>query len=128
MPFPKEMSIKTINRINLYYSICQVMATIKMIYAAVDPPCRLAECFFILCPIQMAAFQMTLVKKGIMTTAGWHLYYTFFLTMNYIYALMVRQDYPIIAATIFFCIMRFRFWINKYVLWSLIVLMGSIVK
>ena len=43
--------------------------------------------FLLLLPIQTAPFCMTLVKKGVITQAGWHLYYTLALLANYALAL-----------------------------------------
>jgi hypothetical protein len=128
MPFPTETSLIVKNRINMYYSICQVLATTKMIYSA-EPPYQIAEPFFILFPIQLAAFLMTLVKKGIMTTEGWHFYYILFLGINFVYFAMIpfsQNRFPVMAVSIFFSITRFRFRLNKYMLWFIIIIIGSI--
>jgi hypothetical protein len=127
MPFPQNTDIIMKNRINMYYSISQALATIKMIYSA-EPPYQLVEPFLILFPIQIAAFFMTLVKKGIMTTGGWHFYYAVSLGLNYIYSLMIPFSlnyYPVLAGSIFFCISRFRYRYNKYLLWMIIILFGT---
>jgi len=127
MPFPQNTDIIMKNRINMYYSISQALATIKMIYSA-EPPYQLVEPFLILFPIQIAAFFMTLVKKGIMTTGGWHFYYAVSLGLNYIYSLMIPFSlnyYPVLVGSIFFCISRFRYRYNKYLLWMIIILFGT---
>ena len=127
MPFPDNTSLVFINRLNMYYSICQALATIKLIYSAA-PPYQIVEPFFILFPIQLAAFLMTLVKKGILSTGGWHFYYALFLGINYIYSFNIpfsRNYFPVLTGTTFFCICRFKYRYNKYLLWFIIILFGS---
>jgi len=126
MPSPEKTSIVFMNRLNMYYSICQVLATIKMIYSA-ELPYQIVEPFFILFPIQLAAFLMTLVKKGIMTTEGWHFYYALFLGINYIYSYNIpfsSNYFPVVIGSLFFCICRFKYRFNKYLLWIIIILFG----
>ena len=116
-PYPSCTPQWYINLHNLFYSISQVLATLNVL-------CHkdMGKLFLILLPIQTAPFCMTLVKKGIIDQAGWHMYYTLALLMNYVYC-TVREYPPIIPCKIYwgmavlFSILRFGANTNKYVLW-----------
>lgn len=123
MPYPDYIPqwYRTIH--NYFYSISQVYATLNVL-------CQkdIDRIFLILIPIQTAPFGMTLVKKGIIDQAGWHFYYTVALLLNYIYA-NANKLIPISVfyiCGIVFAIMRFRFRMNKYVLWCSIILVQLI--
>ncbi len=117
MPFPDHTSERLIAAVNFYYSVCQVLATLTVLYATDYP--RLLMVMF---PIQIAAFLMTLVRKSIISGGTWHVLYAISLGLNYVYAIADDQSLPIdywLFAT-FFCVFRFAFNANKYVLWGFI--------
>jgi hypothetical protein len=117
MPFPENSSERLIAATNVYYSVCQVLATLIVLYATDYP--RLLMVMF---PIQLAAFLMTLVRKSIISGGTWHVLYAISLGLNYVYAifddLSLPLDYWLFAA--FFCVFRFLFNGNKYLLWGII--------
>jgi hypothetical protein len=120
MPFPEQTSERLIKVTNLYYSVCQVLATLIVLYASDYP--RLLMVMF---PIQLAAFLMTLVRKSIITGGMWHVLYASFLGLNYVHAIFDEESLPIdfwLYAT-FFCVFRFTLNANKYLLWGLIFVM-----
>jgi hypothetical protein len=76
--------------------------------------------FLALIPIQTAPFCMTLVKKGIITQMGWHIYYTAALLINYYYALCDGIHVPPFKILVAIVILgRFYAKLNKYLLWSI---------
>ena len=117
MPFPDWVSQRARDRLNLYYSISQVLATAGLLFSP-----SMERAFFILFPIQIAAFLMTLVRKRMLSPLGWHLLYAFSLGLNYIHGAFARDSLPILfyVASIVFCVLRFRYRWNKYVLWGLV--------
>lgn len=117
MPFPEQTSERLIAITNFYYSVCQVLATLIVLYATDYP--RLLMVMF---PIQLAAFLMTLVRKSLISGRTWHVLYGISLGLNYVYAIADDQSLPLdywIFAT-FFCVFRFYFNGNKYLLWGCI--------
>jgi hypothetical protein len=115
MPFPDWVSPRMKKGINLYYSVSQVFATLIVLLKP-DPE----RLFLVLFPIQIAAFLMTLVRKQMLSPLGWHILYGGSLGLNYIYGWyrpILFEDYFMHYALIF-CIARFGFHVNKYILWS----------
>ena len=117
MPFPDWMTPSARSAVNMYYSVSQVFATLIVL---LQPD--LSRLFLVLFPIQIAAFLMTLVRKGMLSPAGWHSLYALSLGLNYVYGIYASDSinplmYP---AAVFFCVSRFGFHINKYVLWGAI--------
>jgi hypothetical protein len=117
MPYPDYIPKWFIKIHNYFYSITQVLATM-IILSQKD----IDRIFLILLPIQTAPFGMTLVKKGITDQAGWHISYTAALLINYIYSCKDRIfPVPVYwACTFIFSILRFKYHINKYLLWTAI--------
>lgn len=117
MPFPDWVSKQARDRLNLYYSVSQVLATSGLL---VSP--SMERAFFILFPIQIAAFLMTLVRKRMLSPMGWHVLYAVSLGLNYIHGALAQDSLPTLfyIASLLFCILRFRYRVNKYVLWGLI--------
>jgi hypothetical protein len=58
MPFPDWVSQTARDRINFYYSFSQVLATAGLLFSP-----SMERALFVLFPIQIAAFLMTLVRK-----------------------------------------------------------------
>jgi len=119
MPYPSYFPFSNLTfqyYHNLFYSICQVGVTINIMFGH-----NIDTVFLVLWPIQIAAFLMTCVRKSILSSAGWHIYYTLSLLMNFIYGMTYSAQFKItypIGYWIFFggiCILRFKY--NKYALW-----------
>lgn len=117
-PYPEYIPKWTITLHNYFYSISQVFATMNIL------TCKdIDKIFLLLIPIQTAPFGMTLVKKGIIDQSGWHVYYTIALLINYLSVphtiLIPNKLYWILS--LIFSLLRFKYRVNKYILWSLII-------
>jgi hypothetical protein len=125
MPFPEHTPNRLIQVTNFYYSVCQVLATLIVLYAS-----DLPRLLMVLFPIQLAAFLMTLVRKSIITGGAWHVLYAIALGLNYVYAIFDAEslpiDYWLFAA--FFCVFRFALNCNKYLLWGFIVVVFFFIR
>ena len=121
-PYPRWVPEWYIKHHNMFYSISQVLATMKIMCSR-----DIGTLFLLLIPIQTAPFGMTLVKKGIIDQFAWHFYYTIALLINYVYGALrplpkiIVPDTFYWVAVITFVILRFRFNLNKYILWSSII-------
>ena len=123
MPYPSNMHPTFISILNKYYSISQVFATMICLYT--NSYNRLLLVVF---PIQIAAFLMTLVRKNILSPGGWHLLYTLSLGLNYGFGLISKSEpKPIIfwISSFLFIIGRFRFRLDKYLLWSCVIIIKA---
>ena len=78
MPYWDGCSISTQKRFKSFYAYCQFMATLACL--SVGNP---AWCLAVLFPIQLASLLMTLVRKGIISTKGYHIGYTISLIMPF---------------------------------------------
>lgn len=115
-PYPKDTHPLIIKYINLFYSISQVFATLHILFAP-NPD----YIYLTLIPIQTAPFGMTLQRKGIISQYGWHLFYILAILSNYVYsAVNIYEPKTMWLYMIFFSILRFKFRINKYILWTFI--------
>lgn len=115
-PYPPYVPSLAVAVHNMFYSVSQVLATANILYRGFN------AVFLQLLAIQTAPFGMTLVKKGILKQAGWHWTYTVALLINYMYGHMVPDDLTHVSywtTVVVFSIARFRYNVNKYVLWSL---------
>ena len=123
MPFPEWISDNYRKIWNYFYSVSQVFATLECLMRY-----DMSHAFMVLFPIQLAAFLMTCVRKGIITNQGWHIYYTLSLLTTFFYAntcnlSLTPKDLLLYRSfAIAFIIVRFYFKGNKYLLWSLIVI------
>jgi hypothetical protein len=117
MPFPDWVSQRARDRLNLYYSVSQVLATAGLLFSP-----SMDRAFFILFPIQIAAFLMTLVRKRMLSPLGWHVLYAISLGLNYVHGAFALDALPALfyITSLVFCILRFRYRVNKYLLWGLI--------
>jgi hypothetical protein len=115
-PLPQNIFIK------YFYAISQVIGTMHCIFST-----KVDQVFIILIPIQVAALLKTLNKKNIISTAEVNLYYIILLLSNFLYSktnilpeLGNLDGYQKHTITILFCILRFKYNINKYLLWSIV--------
>ena len=106
------------------YSASQVFGTLMVLFRPEGPV------FWTLLPIQVAPLLMTLVKKGIIAPAGWHLWYSLAVLVNFVYhppyERLVCADMAQVAAVVIVC--RFGLRVNKYMLWSAVILWGAAVS
>ncbi len=79
MPFPEYLDARMKERLNTFYSVCQIFATCQVLFSY-----HLDEVFAVVWPIQIAALLMTCVRKSIITAGAWHYYYSLSLLSNYV--------------------------------------------
>lgn len=116
-PYWEGCSIKTQKRFKSFYAYCQFMATLVCL-AVLNP----AWPFAILLPIQCASLLLTLVRKGLLTSRGFHYGYTFTLLLPYVVALrsILYTSRPDFLAMLALAVALFelrRHGTNKYLLW-----------
>lgn len=106
----------------IFYSMCQVYATLEIITRE-----KMDYAFMVLFPIQLSAFLMTMVRKGLLSSTGWHVLYTVALLTTMMYCISSYSAgfdskfgtmYQLCA--IGFMVGRFYFKLNKYILWTVI--------
>jgi hypothetical protein len=117
---------KYVKQMNLFYAVCQIMATANMLF------CKTERMFMTLFPIQIAPFLMTLEKKGIINQFHWHLYYTLSLICNFHWGFKYSISDNLFAiywsSVAFVSIGRLYCNINKYILWFIPVTIGILVS
>lgn len=129
MPFPNWIPEYVRVYWNMFYSICQVFATLECLMRY-----NMAHAFMVLFPIQLAAFLMTCVRKSIITAFGWHIYYTLALLSAIAYSITCKTSFSPIELylyrffAILFIILRFQFNISKYFLWTTILITYNLHK
>eukprot|EP00956_Cyclotella_meneghiniana_P042959 scaffold249360_cov114-Cyclotella_meneghiniana.AAC.4 len=79
MPYWEGCSVSTQKRFKYFYAYSQFLATMACL--AVTNP---AYPFAVMLPIQLAAFLMTMVRKGFLSSKGYHTLYTISLIMPFI--------------------------------------------
>jgi hypothetical protein len=106
------------NAHNLFYSFSQIGASLSMFMGNYpDHP------FLVLFPIQIAPFLSTLVKKGILSDFYWHMVYTLSLSLPYLYGWLAHTPSPIpIPVMVMIAWLRFSWRVNKFLLWSMVLL------
>lgn len=109
---------------NLFYAFCQIGATLSMFTGKYpDHP------FMVLLPIQIAPFLSTLVKKGIVRDLHWHLVYTVSLLLTYTHGWATGTPSPVsIWLMVLIAFLRFYLRVDKYLLWSMVVLLETMVR
>ena len=126
MPSPKYFSNKFMKYLNILYSTFQVLATMTCIFSY-----NIDKVFLVIFPIQLAMFLMTLAKKNIISSGGWHLGYTLALFTSFycsftskIQKLNYYESNAYLSLTVLFVLLRFKYNVNKYILWSYIILIN----
>ena len=145
-PYPHYLPAACTRVHNLFYSSSQALATLNIVTCV-----NMDRVFAILLAVQTAPFCMTLVKKGVLTQAGWHLYYTLALLANYALVLTPWVEDPqgriegtgafdscafcgrvpdalYLTLAFAFPIARFGMGLNKYFLWSVVILVVAIAR
>ena len=115
-PLPQNIWIK------YFYAISQVIGTMHCIFST-----KVDQVFIILIPIQVSALLKTLNKKNIISTSEVNIYYIILLLTNFLYSrtnilpeLGKLNGYQKHSLTFIWCLLRFKFNCNKYILWSLV--------
>eukprot|EP00441_Pelagodinium_beii_P035763 CAMPEP_0197652050 /NCGR_PEP_ID=MMETSP1338-20131121/34212_1 /TAXON_ID=43686 ORGANISM="Pelagodinium beii, Strain RCC1491" /NCGR_SAMPLE_ID=MMETSP1338 /ASSEMBLY_ACC=CAM_ASM_000754 /LENGTH=939 /DNA_ID=CAMNT_0043226843 /DNA_START=110 /DNA_END=2930 /DNA_ORIENTATION=- len=100
--------------IKFYYTIAQFQASTIMVFTGEN----LASKFLVIFPFQFASFLMTLVRKGIITTKGFHAGYLWSL-FTVVWCILGPNIEGIFAGTVIWCLMyTVRFYgLSKYALW-----------
>jgi hypothetical protein len=118
-PYPPGTSQEFILWHNRFYSVSQFGATMGIMFRGTD------SAFLALLPIQTAPFLMTLVKKGILNQAEWHVWYTVALLTNWIHALFGQGNDGNTVSTIAYQAIlwsavaaRLHYRVNKYAIWG----------
>jgi hypothetical protein len=117
-PYPEGTPKRFIHALNLFYSVSQAGATLAVISST-----SCDTVFWLLLPIQTAPLLMTLVKKGVIDQAGWHLWYSLALLSNFGLQLRTRESmsdlewYETAAALLAFAVWRIGMRGDKYVFW-----------
>lgn len=128
MPISEYISADLKKQLDNFYAICQFLATMQMIFSY-----NLDSVFIVAFPIQISMFLMTLVRKSIITSGGWHFYYTMSLLTNVALNLHSRVYNPIpwsagyvLPTVIAVTLARFYLhkYINKYVVWTAVWLLN----
>jgi hypothetical protein len=120
MPFPDALPEPARRALNAFYAVSQLLATMQMLFCdSID------AAFMVLMPIQMAAFLMTCVRKGLLTSGGWHLWYAAALGSNYLRIVLGPLRPPVFCAVYgataaAVCAARLRLRADKYAVWAVV--------
>jgi len=113
-PFWKGCPAWTENFIKFYYTVAQFQATTLML----DMAPWLFMNVMVIFPFQWASLLMTLVRKGVITTAGYHVGYLWSLIQVVFCAMVAHEDLLIQAWVIWITLYLVRRQgLNKYALW-----------
>lgn len=109
-----EIEPKKERRLKHLYSLFQLGATLAMLG-------NINIVFSPLLGIQIAALNMTLIKKGIITPRTYHIVYSACLVIN-LFVLELDTNYIIkmLSGSILSANMRFKYNINKYIMWCFV--------
>lgn len=107
----EHLNEKEERSLKISYSVSQILATLLMLS-------RMDNIFFVLFPIQYAAFGMTLVKKGIINSKIYNELYAWSLLLGYLFIL--DDTFSIVVFGISHNILshlRLKCNMNKYLMW-----------
>ena len=113
MPYPPQWSPNTIRRIKYFYSTSQMIATSGILIS----PCSYTLLITAM-PIQLAAFLMTLVRKSIISSTAWHIYYGLSLAAA-VWITTPTWGAWMVNYIVGVFLMELRRSMDKYFLWSL---------
>lgn len=119
MPYWEGCSVRTQKRFKTFYAYCQFLATLACL-AVGNPAWPLS----VLVAIQLASLLMTLVRKGLLSTRGYHIGYTTTLLMPWLVgfrSLVHGPDFLIMTAFAWVLYQLRRHGFNKYVLWGAVI-------
>jgi hypothetical protein len=112
MPYDDKITDTDRARINRFYSIQQISATLYMLI-------NRDSAFSPLLAIQIAAFLMTLVRKNIIKPNTWHIVYVWSLLVNILvfHTMTSSQIIYVSIGTIVAEVLRIDWHWNKYLMW-----------
>lgn len=119
MPYWEGCSVQTQKQFKSFYAYCQFLATIACL-AVGNPAWPLS----VLVAIQLASLLMTLVRKGLLSTRGYHIGYTTTLLMPWIVgfrSLVHGPDFLFMTALGWILFQLRRQGVNKYALWGTVI-------
>jgi len=122
MPYWSDCPASVQSAIKYFYTHSQFMATTVCLFANI--PYILAVAF----PIQIASFLMTLVRKNIISAFWYHMFYGASLLVVYLINAADYRLYPIMILGVALIHLRVQLKVNKYILWSLVALIGGFAK
>jgi hypothetical protein len=107
-----------VTALNTFYAVSQVLATMNILWPS-DRPIDAA--FVVLFPIQLAAFLLTCVRKGVIGSDAWHLLYAASLLLAYAHVYIYihhpyRLEYLAVAGCV--CALRLGARVNRYAVWT----------
>jgi len=128
MPWPAGAGGRLRVMATLYYSVSQLAATAVCLLSY-----RMDDPFWVMCIIQASAFLFTLVRKGVLSAAGWHVAYALLLGSAYALLILVSAPVPqpgggerrgslVLVLTALLCFLRFGARADKYAMWSALTL------
>ena len=123
IPYPSKTSLNDINNQKNFYVSCQFHATILSITDH-------RYSFLCVFAIEIAAFAMTLCRKGFLSVIGWHRVYFLSLYSMYIILSITQLNNKILLACLSSIIakeIRLRTKINKYIIWAIIIMTNDII-
>jgi len=114
MPYPENWSQLQKDAFTWYYGFSQFIAT-----AAIMLNSKYYTLLLSAFPIQIAALLMTCVRKSIMTSVGWHVFYLISLILAFVTTV---DDFRGLAETLLlgvplYCLRRYGR-VSKYLLWG----------
>lgn len=118
-PWPEYVPARYVRVHNAIYSMAQFAATVVCLSGDAN------VVFLSLIAIQTAPFGMTLIKKGVIRSLGWHASYTAALAIPTLYDILVVTEYGSILHrpllnVLFVMAMRLGLCANKYALWAVV--------
>jgi NAD(P)H-flavin reductase len=122
MPYWSGINPSLQKSIKYFYSHAQIAATLACLFGKID------IIMYMIFPIQIASFLMTLVRKNIISTFSYHLLYALSLFSGYLinYADVLLYKTILLGAFILFC--RTNLKINKYLIWANVSMMSGFLK
>lgn len=120
MPYWDGCRVETQKRFKQFYAYCQFMATLACMSLA-NPAWGLA----VMLPIQLASLLMTLVRKGILSSKGYHVGYTLSLCMPFFVGFrsvgVLQFSHYMAFGWVLYQLRRKG--VNKYALWTPVVVL-----
>ena len=123
IPYPSNASLNDINNQKSFYVSCQFHATMLSITDH-------RYSFLCVFAIEIAAFAMTLCRKGFLSVIGWHRVYFLSLYSMYIILCITQLNNTILIACLSSIIakeIRLRTKLNKYIIWVIIIMINDII-
>lgn len=123
IPYPSNASLNDINNQKSFYVSCQFHATMLSITDS-------RYSFLCVFAIEIAAFAMTLCRKGFLSVFGWHRAYFLSLYSIYIIFCIKQLNSTILVALLGSMIakeIRLITKLNKYVIWGIVIMIKEII-